>query len=142
MKNRIIRTAILCIVIFVSFCVFAVWHNAKSVKHNAGNWQNVQDLSFILMDYKTSHHHYPSALEELVTETSTNDERDADKILHGSALQISEYEPRTNGFAFTADSPGTWLHAEDHYVAEYVESNDDSVLKINGSVFFENKIKE
>lgn len=142
MKNRIFRAAILCIVIFVSSCVFAVWHSTKIVKHDTVNRQNVQDLSFILMDYKASHHHFPSALEELVTETSTNDERDADKILHGSALQISEYESQTNGFTFTANSPGTWLHAGDHYVAEYVESNDDSVLKINGSVFFENRIKE
>ena len=142
MKNRIIRAAILGIVIFVSFCVLAVWHSAKDVKHDIGNRQNMQDLSFILMDYKASHHHYPSALEELTTETSTNDERDAGKILHGSALQISEYEPWTNGCTFAANSPGTWLHGGDHYVAEYVESNDDSVLKINGSVFFENKVKE
>lgn len=142
MKNRIIRTAILCIVIFVSFCVLAVWQNKKIVKHDVGNRQNVQDLSFILMDYKASHHHYPPGLDELTTQTSTNDERDADKILHGNTLQISEYEARTNGFTFTANSPGTWLRAGDHYVAEYVESNDDSVLKINGAVFFENKIKE
>jgi hypothetical protein len=142
MKNRIIRAAILGIAIFVSFCVLAVWRSTKAIKHDEGNRQNVQDLSFILMDYKASHHHYPAGLDELTTQTSTNDERDADKILHASPLQISEYEARTNGFIFTANSPDTWLHKGDRYVAEYVESNDDSVLKINGSVFFENRIKE
>jgi dienelactone hydrolase len=142
MKSNLIRAAILCITIFVLFGAFAIWYGAGRIKHDAGNRQNVQDLSFILMDYAASHHHYPPALDELLTQSNTNDEREANKILHGGSLQITEYEPRTNGFIFTAHSPHAWFHRGDRYAAEYIQSRTNSVLKINGAIFFENDIKE
>jgi hypothetical protein len=142
MKSNLIRATILCIIIFVLFGAFAIWHSAGRIKHDAGNRQNVQDLSFILMDYAASHHHYPNALDELLTQSNANDEREAEKILQGGLLQIAEYEPRTNGFIFTAHSPDNWFHPGERYVAEYIQSRTNSVLKINGAIFFENDIKE
>ena len=83
-----------------------------------------------------------NALDELLTQSNANDEREAEKILQGGSLQIAEYEPRTNGFIFTAHSPDNWFHPGERYVAEYIQSRTNSVLKINGAIFFENDIKE
>ena len=142
MKWKILLIITVCLAVFGLVGALAAFRKKKVTQQNENARQEALGLSFLLMDYGTSHGKYPASTDELLTQTNSKDQAEAEKLLHGGWLPVSEYEPRTNGFVFKVNSPGTWFQKEHSYVAEYATSKENATLKIDGKIRLQNQINE
>ena len=142
MKWKILLIITVCLAVFGLVCALAAFRKKKVTQQNENARQEALGLSFLLMDYGTSHGKYPASTDELLTQTNSKDQAEAEKLLHVGWLQVSEYEPRTNGFVFKVNLPGTWFQKGHSYVAEYATSKENATLKIDGKICLQNQIAE
>ena len=142
MKWKILLIITVCLAVFGLVYALAAFRTKKMNQQDENARQEALGLSFLLMDYGTSHGKYPASTDELLTQTNSKDQAEAEKLLHGGWLPVSEYEPRTNGFVFKVNSPGTWFQKEHSYVAEYATSKENATLKIDGKIRLQNQINE
>ena len=142
MNRKILLIIIVCLAVFGLVCALAAFRKKKVTQQDENARQEVLGLSFLLMDYGTSHGKYPASTDELLTQTNSKDQAEAEKLLHVGWLQVSEYEPRTNGFVFKVNLPGTWFQKGHSYVAEYATSRENATLKIDGKICLQNQINE
>ena len=142
MKWKILLIITVCLAVFGLVYALAAFRTKKMNQQDENARQEALGLSFLLMDYGTSHGKYPASTDELLTQTNSKDQTEAEKLLHVGWLQVSEYEPRTNGFVFKINSPGTWFQKEHSYVAEYATSRENATLKFDGKICLQNQIAE
>jgi hypothetical protein len=140
MKRKIIYIAIICVFVFVAFCVVEVLRSVKMIQADENNRQRLRKIYFIIMNYKEEHGKYPVALNEIV-ESSISTNQNALQIIQGNFNPNYSYQSKTNGFVFTATSSGSWLTEKTKYIVEYDDSISHSVLKINGTVSLESWAK-
>jgi hypothetical protein len=141
MKSKIIWAAILCAVIFVSFCALEVSRAAKMIQRDEAERRNIQKISLALMSYAGNHGKYPTVLSDLTKDLNTNGQN-AMQILHDHFDQHYDYKPGTNGFALAVSALSKWYGKGPRYRVEYEQSKDHDVLKINGAISLESWTKE
>jgi hypothetical protein len=142
MKWKTLLIIIVCLTVFGLVYALAAFRAKQVIQQNENARQEALGLSFLLMDYGASHGKYPASTDELLTQTNSKDQTEAEKLLRGGWLQVSEYEPWTNGFVFKVNSPGTWFQKGHSYVTEYATSKENATLKIDGKICLQNQIAE
>ena len=141
MKRKTILTSVICLVVLVLFYGFEALRAARFIAEDQHERQNIQRISFTLINFAGSHGHYPTTLHDLVKDSDTNSQN-ALQILHDHFDPYYDYTPGTNGFTLVVSTPSKWFGQGPRYQVEYVTTKNHDVLKINGKTALESWIKE
>jgi hypothetical protein len=141
MKRKTILTSVICFVALVLFYGFEALRATRMIQEDHSEHQNIQKISFTLIDYAGIHGKYPATLDDLMKDSDTNSQN-AMQIFHDHFDRHYDYIPETNGFTLTVSALNKWFGRGPRYQVEYVASKDHDVLKINGAISLESWIKE
>ncbi len=141
MKRKFVLSIILCFVAVVLFGAIEAFRAAKFIAQDKYEHQNIQKISFTLINYAEIHGKYPTALDDLARDPDTNSQN-AMQMFHDQFEPHYDYIPGTNGFTLTVSARNQWFGQGSRYHVEYETSKDHDVLKINGKTSLESWIKE
>jgi type II secretory pathway pseudopilin PulG len=133
MKSKRNLAIIICVTAIPLLCFLLAFDAARKNAQEINTTQNIQKLGLALETYSADHGNYPSSLEELSAQSDTETRNSLNQILHDSRNHNYGYQPKTNGFMIVVTSPDGWLGKGDHYLVEFEESTNHSLLKINGA---------
>ncbi|MEJ0088732.1 MAG: type II secretion system protein GspG [Limisphaerales bacterium] len=139
MKKRDLAI-IFCVLGLFLFCLLGIFNAAGKYSKENNTIRKIQELALALRIYSADHGKYPPSLEKLSMQSDNQTRSSIDQILHDPQNHNYDYQPKTNGFVVTVTSPDRWFGKGDHYLVEFEESTNHTLLKLNGAVLSESWI--
>jgi hypothetical protein len=107
MKRKKALATLGCVVIIALFILVNMYRGAYLMGRTDTVQSGVNHLANFIEAYRDKCGHYPSSIAEMVTATKSDDQVYLNEILHDQFYSQYNYQPLTNGFVITVETPSS-----------------------------------
>jgi hypothetical protein len=119
MKRKIALVTVVCVVIFVLFNLVSMYRSAHLMGRTDTVQVGINHLAVFIEGYRDEHGKYPSSIAEMMTAVKAEDKTYLNEILQDQFHSKYEYQPLTNGFVISVETPSSWLIKYDKIEKRY-----------------------